>query len=105
MFEHIAMGKACMKKRDELRAYFNSSPIAGADLDRKRRLHTVAETFASMLQHRHTADYDGSKVWSRVETWERIDAVHEAFASWKAIKNDHEAQDFLVTLLLKERKP
>ncbi|MEZ5401807.1 MAG: hypothetical protein R2729_19190 [Bryobacteraceae bacterium] len=65
----------------------------------------VTETFADMLQQRHTADYDGSKVWSRTEVWERIDAVKEAFDSWAAIRNHHEAEDFLVTLLLKDRKP
>jgi hypothetical protein len=106
MFEHMAMRIACAKKRDELRGYFQSSPppSAGPDFDRRKHLHAVTATFVDMLQHRHTADYDGSKVWSRVEVWERIDAVAEAFASWKAIQDHHEAQDFLVTLLLRERK-
>lgn len=107
MFEHMAMGKVCTKKRDDLRAYFNANPQppAGPEYDRNKHLLAVTETFADMLQHRHTADYDGSKFWSRIEVWERIDAVEEAFNNWRAIKDDHEAQNFLVTLLLKERKP
>lgn len=57
-----------------------------------------------MLQHRHTADYDGSKVWSRSEAWERVDTVADAFASLKAVRAHPEAQDFLVTLLLRDRR-
>lgn len=104
VFEHSSMGKVCTNKRNDLRAYFHGSPPPGPDYDTNRHLLTVAEAFVDMLQHRHIADYDGSKVWSRVEVWERIDAVREAFASWKAISNHHEAQNFLVTLLLRERK-
>ncbi len=58
-----------------------------------------------MYQHRQTADYDGAKAWNRVEVLERLDAVKEAFISWKAVTDSDEAQHFLVTLLLKERKP
>jgi uncharacterized protein (UPF0332 family) len=83
MFNHEPMGRVCTKKRDELRSYFaaNPPPPPGPDYDRNRDLLIVTETFADMLQHRHTADYDGAKAWSRVEVWERIDAVTDAFAS------------------------
>jgi len=30
--------------------------------------------------------------------------VEAAFRSWREIRDEHEAQNFLVTLLLKERK-
>ena len=85
MFDHKDMGKACARKRDELRAQFSSKalPLPGPEQNRNRHLLTVSETFVDMLQHRHVADYDGSKVWSRVEVGERIDAVKEAFESAK----------------------
>lgn len=57
-----------------------------------------------MLQHRHTADYDSSTKWSRTDAPEKIESVEAAFKSWREIRGDHEAQYFLVTLLLKERK-
>jgi uncharacterized protein (UPF0332 family) len=106
MFDHTTMSKVCTKKRDDLRAYFNTNPppAPGTDFDRNRHLLAVTETFADMLQQRHTADYDGSKSWSRTEVSERIGAVNEAFRSWKSISDHHDAQNFLVTLLLKERK-
>ncbi len=107
MFEHEVMRKVCVKKRDDLRAWFDTTPrpVRGHAHNTNSHLLIVAKTFVDMLQHRHTADYDGSKVWSRVEVWEHIDAVTAAFASWNAIRNEHEAQNFLVTLLLRERKP
>jgi len=107
IFEHSVMGRVCTKKRDDLRSYFGSNPPPrpGPDYDRNQHLLTVTDTFVQMLQHRQTADYDGSKAWSRVEVWERIEAVKDAFASWRAIRDHPQAQNFLVTLLLKERKP
>ena len=42
--------------------------------------------------------------WSRTDTLEKIDSVEAAFLSWKTIREEHEAQNFLVTLLLRERK-
>ena len=107
MFEHGAMAKVCAKKHDDLRAWFNTTPrpVRGRAHNTNGHLLIVAKTFIEMLQHRHTADYDGSKVWSRLEVSEHIGAVTEAFASWKAIRNEHEAQNFLVTLLLRDRKP
>ena len=36
--------------------------------------------------------------------WKKIKSVEAAFQSWAAIRTEHEAQNFLVTLLLKERK-
>ncbi|MBY0508123.1 MAG: hypothetical protein K2X03_29690 [Bryobacteraceae bacterium] len=107
MFEHGGMSKVCAKKRDDLRAYFGASvpPAPGPEFDRNRHLLNVAETFVEMLQHRQTADYDGAKVWSRVEVQERLDAVKEAFESWKSVRDHADAQNFLVTLLLRERRP
>jgi uncharacterized protein (UPF0332 family) len=104
MFEHALMGKVCTSKRDELRAYFNTNPPPGPQLGISKNLLVVTETFVQMLQHRHTADYDNSVKWSRTDTLEKIDAVEAAFLSWKAIRAEHDAQNFLVKLLLKERK-
>ena len=105
MLNHDPMGSVCRKKRDELKAWLNTNPAAGPELDRAKHLLTVTTTFAGMLHHRHTADYDNSAKWTRFEASDIIDAVTGAFASWKAIKHHHDAQNFLVTLLLRERKP
>lgn len=105
MFDHTPMSKACATKRDDLRAYLKSNPPAGPELDRAKHLLTVTQTFVDMLQQRHAADYDGLKKWTRVDARESIAAVQDAFSSWKVIRDHHDAQNFLVTLLLKDRRP
>lgn len=105
MFEHSYMGKACAAKRNSLNAHFDTNPAPSGQLDIDKHLHVVVASFAQMLQHRHTADYDSSKSWIRADTLELIDSVRAAFPSWKAIRNGRDAQSFLVTLLLRERKP
>lgn len=103
MFDHGAMRKACDRKRTELNAFFNTHPSRGQQLDTAKHLHLVADTFIQMQQHRHSADYDGSIKWTRTDTLARVNSVVAAFQSWKAIRKDTTPQDFLVTLLLKER--
>jgi hypothetical protein len=104
MFEHTLMGKVCTAKRDELNAYFNTHPAPGPQVDVAMHLRVVTDTFVQMLQHRHIADYDSSTRWTRTDANEKIGSVEAAFASWRAIHQERTAQNFLVTLLLKERK-
>jgi uncharacterized protein (UPF0332 family) len=103
MLNHDAMAKVCTIKRDDLNAHFKTRPPAGRDLDVLKHLHRIANTFVEMLQHRHTADYDSSTKWSRTDVLEKIESVEAAFKSWREIRHEHEAQNFLVTLLLKKR--
>lgn len=104
MLDHLPMSRVCTHKRDELNAYFKTTPQAGRELDVRRHLHRMTNTFIEMLQHRHAADYDGDTKWSRTDVLNKIQAVEDAFSSWREIQSEHEAQNFLVTLLLKERK-
>jgi hypothetical protein len=87
-----------------LNAYFKTRPAAGHNLDLLKHLHGITNTFVEMLQHRHTADYDSSTKWSRTDVLEKVESIEVAFKSWRTIRDEHEAQNFLVTLLLKERK-
>jgi uncharacterized protein (UPF0332 family) len=104
MLDHTPMVKVCTAKRDELSAYFKTRPAPGRDLDVLKHLHAITNTFVDMLQHRHTADYNGAIKWSRTDVLEKIESVEAAFRSWREIRDEHDAQNFLVTLLLKERK-
>lgn len=101
MFDHGPMKKACEKKRSELNAFFKTNPHA-PELD-LANLFEVADTFIRMQQDRHVADYDNARKWSRTETVAKLDSVHSAFESWNQIRTSNVAQDFLVSLLLKER--
>jgi hypothetical protein len=63
-------------------------------------LRTVANAVPQLQQHRHSADYDNSKKWSRTEVLSHIDTAAAAFDSWKIIRKDPLAQDFLLLLLV-----
>jgi uncharacterized protein (UPF0332 family) len=104
MFDHGPMGRGCTQKLKELKEHFNTHPAPSHELDVLKHLQIIADTFVMVLQHRHTADYDSSVKWSRTDTLEKIDSVEAAFLSWKTIRDEHEAQNFLVTLLLRERR-
>jgi uncharacterized protein (UPF0332 family) len=104
MLDHTPMAKVCTTKRDELAKYFKTRPPAGRELNVLKHLHLIANTFVLMLQHRHTADYDSSTKWSRTDVLEKIESVEAAFQSWRQIRTEHDAQNFLATLLLRERK-
>ena len=96
MFEHQNMLSVCRNRV--------ASGFTPASTQTDRELHLIADVFARAQQRRHTADYDGNLRWTRTEAMAVIESVERAFASWKAIRQDNIAQDFLVTLLIKERK-
>jgi len=104
MLEHAPMGKVCTAKRDELNAYFKTRPAVGRERDVRKQLHVIAKTFVDLRQHGETADYDSSTKWSRTDVLEKIESVDAAFQSWREIRDEHEAQEFLLTLLIKERR-
>ncbi len=67
-------------------------------------LALVAETFVVLQQNRHRADYDNARVWTRVEVRDHIRSVKDAFAAWSRVRNQPQAQDFLLTLFVPERR-
>jgi len=104
MLDHGPMARVCTTKRDELNKYFTTRPPASPQLTVLRHIHTITNAFEQMHQQRQIADYDTSSKWGRTDVLEKIESVQAAFDSWRAIRDEPEAQKFLVTLLLKERK-
>jgi hypothetical protein len=104
MLDHAPMAKVCTARLDELAKYFKTRPPASRKLDVLKHLYLIAETFALMLQHRHTADCDSSAKWSRTDVLEKIGSVEAAFQSWQRIRTQDEAQHFLATLMLRGRR-
>lgn len=103
-FEHRIMKRACDKKRSELSALMGKDPPPSPhERAVAKHLYTVVNTFIQAQQQRHTADYDNSTQWTRAEVLTLIAAVDAAFRGWKTIRREDLAQDFLVTLLVRER--
>jgi uncharacterized protein (UPF0332 family) len=62
-------------------------------------LKLVADSFVTLQQARHTADYDNSKVWSRTQVYETIVQAREAMTAWMVIRETEIAQDYLFDLM------
>jgi uncharacterized protein (UPF0332 family) len=104
MLGHKPMADACDRKRKELDKYFETKPAAGHVLHVRQHLHLITKTFVDMRQHRETADYNLASSWTRTDVLEKIQGVAAAFESWRAIRNESEAQNFLAMLLLTGRR-
>ena len=63
-------------------------------------LLVVARNFIQLQQHRHIADYDNSKKWSRVEVIDVLTLASDAFLAWQAVRMEDAAQDYLLQLFL-----
>jgi uncharacterized protein (UPF0332 family) len=79
-------------------------PFSGQDPALVAHLKRIATTFRELYERRQIADYDTTFQWSRTDVLELIDAAGEAFRSMKAIRGEKIANDYLLSLFLKERK-
>src|ERR1700682_3204223 len=106
MLDHGVMAKVCDAKSKGLKEHFNKRPPPppSHELTVFRHLNVIAETFVQLYQQRQIADYNNARKWGRTDVLEKIHSVEAAFQSWHVIRNEPEAQNFLVTLLLKERR-
>lgn len=78
-------------------------PFTGQDPVLAAHLKRIATTFSQLYDHRQTADYDTATQWSRSEVLALIDSAAEAFKSMKAIRDTPMANDYLLSLFLKEK--
>ncbi|MGD0298087.1 MAG: hypothetical protein ABSE86_13320 [Bryobacteraceae bacterium] len=94
MFLNHGPMKACSSK-------ISSQPLPAdpAEVLIARDLKLVADSFVTLQQARHTADYDNSKVWSRTQVDETIVQAQEAIFTWMAIREKEMAQDYLFDLM------
>ena len=89
-FEHDRMKGTCNDVLDTFKSGGSVPP----------ELVTVARNFVQLQQHRHTADYDNSKQWSRTDVVNVLTLATDAFTAWRAISTQDAAQDYLLRLFL-----
>jgi predicted ATPase len=63
-------------------------------------LSLIARNFIRLQQHRHEADYDIAKQWSRTDVLNALALASDAFTAWRAVSHLDAAQDFLLQLFL-----
>ncbi len=102
-FDDGRMRTASERKLREVNELLKTSHPPASESAAYTHLRKIAATFLQLQQQRHTADYDGSKQWSRTEALTQVGAAAAAFDSWNKIRDEVAAQDYLISLLVKDR--
>ena len=93
-FDHRRMKEA---SASTARLYERASSSVGTKLGR------VAEAFVQLQQRRHECDYDLGSTVSLLDASRDVFSVELAFEDWNQIKHERIAQDYLFSLLFKDR--
>jgi hypothetical protein len=94
-FEHKNMSIASSRRVAEYKNAATGST--------ESHLYSVACAFSQLQEKRHTADYDLSRTLSGTDVGLDILLVEDAFISWEIIRNEQIGQDYLFSLLFRER--
>jgi hypothetical protein len=102
IFEHGKMKKASENRISALNAALKKKLQGGPEQTGVTNLLVVTNAFVQAHQKREEADYNTSREWARMEVWSLIDSVSKAFESWETIREEPDAQAYLVSLLDKQ---
>jgi uncharacterized protein (UPF0332 family) len=94
-FEH----KQMLTASDRQRAKYKDA----AENTTEKHLFEVAFGFVQLQQKREFADYDYSIELSLHQARLAIGQAEAAFTSWESIRNEQSAQDYLFSLLIREK--
>jgi uncharacterized protein (UPF0332 family) len=94
-FEHKQMLSASEKQKAKHRDAATNST--------ERHLFDVALSFVQLQQKRELADYDHIIELSLDQARLAVEQAEKAFRSWEAIRNEQITQDYLFSLLIKDR--
>jgi uncharacterized protein (UPF0332 family) len=67
-------------------------------------LRYVARIFVLLQEARHLADYDNAKEWTTIEAREKVAEVQKAFQNWVKIRTDPAANEYLLSLLIGNKR-
>jgi hypothetical protein len=96
------MKQACERRSADARRLLKDS-LPPSKRTVEEAIAFVADAFVRLQEHRHAADYDVSGEWAKTDAVELVDSVIEAFERWRQVRETPEAQDFLLSLLVKKR--
>jgi len=66
------------------------------------KLLNVVQSFITLQEARHEADYEMDKQWNRLDVIEQVETARDAFSDWAAVRSDETATVFVVALLLQK---
>lgn len=95
LFEHRKMKTASLRRQADCEGLHRT----GMATEETEHLRFVAEVFVATQQHRHAADYDHIRRWTRTEVVILIQEVEQASRRWRLIDGQPVVQDYLLALL------
>lgn len=67
-------------------------------------LQTVAKMFVELQEDRLQADYDNAKIWVPTDVLAKVDRAQLAFESWAKIRTHAAANEYLLSLLVGNKR-
>ncbi|MGP0074165.1 MAG: hypothetical protein ACLPWF_19810 [Bryobacteraceae bacterium] len=77
-----------------------STPSLAIPID----LEAVAAAFVELQEARLQADYDNTKTWSSADARVLVEDVHDAFANWTTVRAHPAAKEYLLSLLIGDKR-
>lgn len=106
VFDHGSMKAASDSKVSEINGLFDPKPPPEPERTILYHLHNVAETFSQAQHNRLDADYNLLREWQPGQVSLLIEAIESAFRSWKQVRHEAAAKDYLLSMLpTRERRP
>jgi hypothetical protein len=98
-FEHRIMKEVSNAVwRSSWRGWSVPSPAVPPELE------AVAEAFVKLQEARHQADYDNSRTWKSTDVRARVADTQRAFADWAKIRTHPAASEYLLSLLIGNKR-
>src|SRR5580700_2537650 len=98
-FEHKTMKDVSNTVlRSSWRGWSVPSPVAPADLQ------DVAKVFVDLQEARQQADYDNARTWKSTDVQAIVTEAETAFANWVKIKTHPAANEYLLSLLIGNKR-
>ena len=100
-FEHRSMKTASASMLNRLAT--EPGNFLPAELAVRDKLRLVAQGLVDLQQARHRADYDTEEPLDAADALLRVEQAIDAFYTWQEIKDESISQDYLYSLLFRDR--
>ena len=98
-FEHKTMKDVSNTVlRSSWRGWSIPSPVAPAELEE------VAKVFVDLQEARQQADYDNARTWKSMDVQALVKDAQTAFANWAKIRTHPAANEYLLSLLIGNKR-
>jgi hypothetical protein len=98
-FEHKTMKDVSNSVlRSSWRGWSTPSPVVPTELE------TVARVFVKLQEGRQQADYDNARIWAFMDAQAMVTDAQTAFANWARIRTHPSANEYLLSLLIGNKR-